>query len=583
MRSGFLTWRQSTALARTRWTASTFAPNLSRRSATSAAVSPSARLASLARTSSGERAAASTSSRVPSTAPTLWLTDRVWQRVLREPLASLRRLLDRHRRALVASWSRYGPIAAVEVDDSRRRRHCVGGRESRAPDWASGVAGTMGARREGFLRSETPSLGRTIRRIVARSGSTPCRPLGGPLPHHRHSKSREAPRATTAPVPDGLNGHRTLSYGFLSSAPPTHCGLATFSAALGGGLVARGARVSIVRVRDEADHASSSSLPVIAELVAGDPESIDRTVRALNTCDVVVIQHEYGLFGGRDGADVLAVLDGLRVPVVATLHTVLPSPTDHQREVLDAVLDRVEAAVVMSDRAETILRRVNAVGDTPVVVIPHGAAVPSARESRAAHERPVLLTWGLLGPGKGIQWVIDALAGLKDLDPAPIYVIAGQTHPKVLALRGRRLPALAGRGASPSAAWATWSASTTRTSTSTRWASSSPARTRSSCPTTRRTRRRRGCSSTPSRPGARSSRPRSRTPSSSWARAPGSSSPTATSRRCATPSAGSSRTGASPRRSPPRRRASRRASAGTPSRASTRRSPTGCSTGSGPP
>lgn len=256
------------------------------------------------------------------------------------------------------------------------------------------------------------------------------------MPHHRHSKSREAPRATTAPVPDGLNGHRTLSYGFLSSAPPTHCGLATFSAALGGGLVARGARVSIVRVRDEADHASSSSLPVIAELVAGDPESIDRTVRALNTCDVVVIQHEYGLFGGRDGADVLAVLDGLRVPVVATLHTVLPSPTDHQREVLDAVLDRVEAAVVMSDRAETILRRVNAVGDTPVVVIPHGAAVPSARESRAAHERPVLLTWGLLGPGKGIQWVIDALAGLKDLDPAPIYVIAGQTHPKVLAHEG---------------------------------------------------------------------------------------------------------------------------------------------------
>jgi polysaccharide biosynthesis protein PslF len=256
------------------------------------------------------------------------------------------------------------------------------------------------------------------------------------LPHHRHLKSREAPRATALPVPGGPDGHRPISFGILSSAPPTHCGLATFSAALGGGLVARGARVSIVRVRDEADHSSSSSLPVIAEMVAGDPASIDRTVRALNRCDVVLVQHEYGLFGGRDGADVLAVLDGLRVPVVATLHTVLPSPTDHQRAVLDAVLDRVEAAVVMSDRAEAILRRVNAVGDTPVVVIPHGAAVAAAPAAPAGHDRPVLLTWGLIGPGKGIQWVIDALAGLTDLDPAPLYVIAGQTHPKVLAHEG---------------------------------------------------------------------------------------------------------------------------------------------------
>ena len=132
----------------------------------------------------------------------------------------------------------------------------------------------------------------------------------------------------------------------------------------------------------------------------------------------------------------LKVLDGLRVPVVATLHTVLPAPTTHQREVLDAVLRRVDAAVVMTDRAEAILRRVNAVGATPVAVIPHGAAVTAPSLADPPTRRPLLLTWGLIGPGKGIQWVIDALVDLKDLDPAPLYVIAGETHPKVLAHEG---------------------------------------------------------------------------------------------------------------------------------------------------
>jgi polysaccharide biosynthesis protein PslF len=255
------------------------------------------------------------------------------------------------------------------------------------------------------------------------------------MSHRRLAQSSVDPYAATASW-DAVGERRALTYGILSSAPPTHCGLATFATALGCGLVAQGARVKIVRVIDETDTAPTSELPVVAELVAGDAGSIDRAVAALNRCDVVLIQHEYGLFGGRDGADVLAVLDGLRVPAVATLHTVLPSPTEHQREVLDAVLDQVEAAVVMTDRAGEILRRVNEVGSTPVVVIPHGAALAAPPPVRHATDRPVLLTWGLLGPGKGIQWVIDALAGLTDLDPAPIYVVAGQTHPKVLALDG---------------------------------------------------------------------------------------------------------------------------------------------------
>ena len=201
-------------------------------------------------------------------------------------------------------------------------------------------------------------------------------------------------------------------------------------------MVRDGADVGVVRVLDRAEPTGSGELTTLGDLVADDPASIERAVRALNSRDIVFIQHEYGLFGGRDGDDVLKVLDGLRVPVIAILHTVLPTPTDHQREVLNAVVRRVDAAVVMTDRAESILRRVNVVGATPVAVIPHGAAVSTASTPSAPGARPLLLDLGLIGPGKGIQHVIDALGELRDLDPAPLYVIAGQTHPKVLAYEG---------------------------------------------------------------------------------------------------------------------------------------------------
>jgi polysaccharide biosynthesis protein PslF len=229
---------------------------------------------------------------------------------------------------------------------------------------------------------------------------------------------------------------RAISFGLLSSSPPTQCGLATFSAALGSSLAHQGASVGVVRVLDAPESPSHSNLPIIGELVATDPSSVAQAAKALNQCDAVFVQHEYGLYGGRDGEEILGVLERLRVPVVVTLHTVLAVPTDHQRQVLNAVLRCADAVVVMTDKAEKILRSTNEVGSTPVKVIPHGAAVIPPTFSRMPHARPTLLTWGLIGPGKGIQWVIDALVGLRDLDPKPLYIIAGQTHPKVLAHDG---------------------------------------------------------------------------------------------------------------------------------------------------
>src|ERR1035437_4685040 len=228
----------------------------------------------------------------------------------------------------------------------------------------------------------------------------------------------------------------TATCGFLSSAPPTPCGIATFSAALGSALMRQGADVRIVRVLDVPEPRSASVFPVIGDLVAAKLSTIGPASEALNECDVVFIQHEYGLYGGPDGTAILSVLEGIRVPTLAILHTVLPFPTSHQVYVLNEVIRNVDSVVVMTSAAEATLRRVNDVGDTPVAAIPHGAAIADRYAATPRHARKLLLTWGLIGPGKGIEWVIDALAKLKDIIPAPLYVIAGRTHPKVLAYEG---------------------------------------------------------------------------------------------------------------------------------------------------
>jgi glycosyltransferase involved in cell wall biosynthesis len=197
-----------------------------------------------------------------------------------------------------------------------------------------------------------------------------------------------------------------------------------------------GAKVSVVRVLDAPSEYPSVGLPVVSELVATDPASIDRAIDALNRTDVAVVQHEYGLYGGRDGADVVKVIYGLRVPSIAIIHTVLSTPTTHQREVLNDVIHGVDVVVVMSETAAATLRRVNEINGTQVLIIPHGAAVRTGSHVRVRGARPRLLTWGLIGPGKGIEWAIDAMAILSDLDPAPLYIVAGRTHPKVLARQG---------------------------------------------------------------------------------------------------------------------------------------------------
>jgi glycosyltransferase involved in cell wall biosynthesis len=225
---------------------------------------------------------------------------------------------------------------------------------------------------------------------------------------------------------------RIPSFGILSTYPPTPCGIATFSAALADGLEAKGADVTVVRVADEF---SSARVNVIGELVNDSPKSVAECSELLNQSDIAVIQHEYGLYGGSDGEEVVHIMAGLRVPSVVVAHTVLKDPTPHQRSVLEAVVESADQVVVMSEAARHRLGAGYAVDRTKVVTIPHGATVPGAATQKRP-SRPTILTWGLLGPGKGIERVIDAMVSLKDLPGQPRYLIAGRTHPKVLAAEG---------------------------------------------------------------------------------------------------------------------------------------------------
>ena len=224
-------------------------------------------------------------------------------------------------------------------------------------------------------------------------------------------------------------------YGVLSTYPPTQCGLATFSAALLSELIADpGESARVVRLAER-----PGPLPdgvVVAELVPGDPAGLVRSAEELNCCDVAIVQHEYGVYGGSDGADVITVLDDLRVPSIVVLHTVLTRPTPHQRSVLRSVVARADAVVTMTRTARDRLAAGYEVDMRKVTVIPHGAPRTLPAVSGTRSERPVVLTWGLLGPGKGIEWGIEAMARLGDLEPSPRYVVAGQTHPKVRAREG---------------------------------------------------------------------------------------------------------------------------------------------------
>ncbi|XVU23653.1 glycosyltransferase [Actinoplanes sp. CA-054009] len=224
-------------------------------------------------------------------------------------------------------------------------------------------------------------------------------------------------------------------FGFLSTYPPTQCGLATFNAALATHLNSGGAG-GVVRLLAGDSVSGGIELDRAAPRVVhtwhtDTPGGWQAAANALNRFDVAILQHEYGIYPGDAGDEVLPLLRALRIPSIVVLHTVLSNPDPMQRRVLERIGASADALVTMTDTARQRLAGGYDVDPRKISVIPHGAGSRSGTP-REGHDRPHLLTWGLLGPGKGIEWAIRALAQLGDLDPKPVYTVAGRTHPKVL-------------------------------------------------------------------------------------------------------------------------------------------------------
>lgn len=232
---------------------------------------------------------------------------------------------------------------------------------------------------------------------------------------------------------------------FLGNYPPRKCGIATFTSDLLESVAARHPQCQCFAVPvNDGDESYRYPEVVRFEIEEQNLESYRQAADFLNTSDVDVVslQHEFGIFGGRAGSHLLALLGALNAPVVTTLHTVLLKPDADQQCVMQRLIARSTRLVVMTERGRTILQQVYRAPAAKIDVIPHGIPnlpffAPDHYKTRLGlGGKQVLLTFGLLSPNKGIENVLNALPEIRAEFPGVVYIVLGATHPNELRTRG---------------------------------------------------------------------------------------------------------------------------------------------------
>jgi glycosyltransferase involved in cell wall biosynthesis len=225
---------------------------------------------------------------------------------------------------------------------------------------------------------------------------------------------------------------------------PRKCGIATFTTDVFEQLALHHPELSVdLHVIDSPTE--PLTYPEARSVIRADqPEDYRIAARRINedAVDAVWLQHEYGIFGGDCGAMVLELVDRIAAPLIVTLHTVLAQPSAQQRAVLDHILDRASGVMVMSEHGRDLLDKVYGVEPARVTVIAHGApdrpfgrnADFKARAGLAG--KNVIMTFGLLGQGKGLETAIEALPAIVAAHPDTVYRIVGATHPNLVAAEG---------------------------------------------------------------------------------------------------------------------------------------------------
>ena len=226
---------------------------------------------------------------------------------------------------------------------------------------------------------------------------------------------------------------------------PRRCGIATFTADVHASLKAVQPNLQVqVYAMTSAPSAFAFDSPVTSTITEGDPQSYIDAAQEIDAsgADVVWLQHEFGLFGGPAGDMVLELTDRIAAPLVITLHTVLANPSSDQKRVMLRLIAHASKLVIMSERSRDLLGSVYGADSEQIVLIPHGVPDrPFGRstqfKSKLGFEgRDVLLTFGLLSPGKGIEGVIAAMPAIIEKHPNLLYCIAGVTHPNLVAAEG---------------------------------------------------------------------------------------------------------------------------------------------------
>lgn len=233
----------------------------------------------------------------------------------------------------------------------------------------------------------------------------------------------------------------------LSTFPPTRCGLATFSRDLVSAIEeSRGRLVlktAIAAIDRDGLHAGRSGQ--IAWTVNPDrPESYRNLASFVNrsSFDVVCLQHEYGLFGGDWGENLLEFLQGCEKPIVSVCHTVMEDPPAKAVSILQAVARHSSALVVMANAAIDMLWKYYRIRGENIAVIPHGvpqfrfAHRPTIRQTFGLLGKQVIATFGLVSRGKGLEYMVKAMHHVLARYPEAVYLVVGQTHPGVQAREG---------------------------------------------------------------------------------------------------------------------------------------------------
>jgi len=232
---------------------------------------------------------------------------------------------------------------------------------------------------------------------------------------------------------------------FIGNSLPRHCGIATFTTDLQQA-VAKSAKAVETCVVAMTDNGNVYDYPPTVRLQVRDGKIEDYLHAAdfLNAgrFDAVSLQHEFGIFGGEAGSHILVLLSRLTMPIVTTLHTVLAEPAPAYSNVLDRIAGVSSKVVVMAEKGRTLLRTVYGVPAEKIEVIPHGIpdvafAEPDQAKAKFGYSgRPVILTFGLLSPTKGIEVMIDAMPLILKSSPNAVYIVLGATHPHLVRDQG---------------------------------------------------------------------------------------------------------------------------------------------------